>query len=664
MLEVLRWGLWMSPIISSFLRPMGAPTWYNQDGAVHTLVAIFHRATTSPEAFRAWSLHVFILLLAYDVVRVLIWLDHMGLRVATLVNLSFLGMDKLDERLARFLGRAATAKCIPEGVKRFATWAPLLIPYYIPRGADWDFAWSQHEALERAAAGNGLLATVVALSPAGKVLLGAAAVAACTTALALLRWFRARGAARSRPRWSLSNAEYSVAIGGRGEMVSRALHSDYDLSRRCYDALDPGGRALFLVDASRQPAEVGRAWPVLGSFPRRWGPAPQIERREGSLVIRQVNHGIGTNIEISLPADNDPAELWTITLENLTDADRQVNVVPYLEWVLNRPDADRTHTQYNRLFAEMEYLSGLRAVLACDKHSGAVGLLAAEAAPEGFLISRIDFIGRARSLWTPRVLETLAFSPARDTAAHPTFDPLGSLLVGTTLKAKGSAQVRLLMGLAHDKQQAVDLIARHLGTGGAEAVAAPRQQATLHAIRHGEIPPGTPQPYWSFLDSGRTLLVRTPLTPRPFDHTMSNALGHTVVVTNRGLHTTSSGNSQQNRLTPDCPDIVTREVPGRSLLSLRSRSPGVVFADLSSAGRREGQLPGRLQRRRHRHVSDDAGNAGHRIDGVRAAARAGGRLPADGAESWQRSPAAAAGPLFPTRVGRPAGALRSAADAL
>ena len=36
--------------------------------------------------------------------RILIWLDHMGLRVATLVNLSFLGMDKLEQRLARCAG--------------------------------------------------------------------------------------------------------------------------------------------------------------------------------------------------------------------------------------------------------------------------------------------------------------------------------------------------------------------------------------------------------------------------------------------------------------------------------------------------------------------------------------------------------------------------------
>ena len=44
MIQVLRWGLWMSPIIKSFLRPMGDPTWYNQDGAIRTLLATYHDA--------------------------------------------------------------------------------------------------------------------------------------------------------------------------------------------------------------------------------------------------------------------------------------------------------------------------------------------------------------------------------------------------------------------------------------------------------------------------------------------------------------------------------------------------------------------------------------------------------------------------------------------
>ena len=85
--------------------------------------------------FRAFSLTIFIGLLAFDWLRVLIWFDHMGLRVATLVNLTFVGGDRLDEAAGRFVGHAARARVIPDGVRRFATWAPLLIPFYIPRGA-------------------------------------------------------------------------------------------------------------------------------------------------------------------------------------------------------------------------------------------------------------------------------------------------------------------------------------------------------------------------------------------------------------------------------------------------------------------------------------------------------------------------------------------------
>ena len=73
-------------------------------------------------------------LLAYDWLRILIWFDHMGLRVATLVNLSFLGGDRADEAAARFVGHHGRTRAIPDGIRRFGTWAPLLIPFYIPRG--------------------------------------------------------------------------------------------------------------------------------------------------------------------------------------------------------------------------------------------------------------------------------------------------------------------------------------------------------------------------------------------------------------------------------------------------------------------------------------------------------------------------------------------------
>ena len=96
-------------------------------------------------SFRVWSLAVFTGLLAYDWLRVLIWFDHMGLRVATLVNLSSSAATGSTRPRPGMSGYAGRTRVIPEGIRRFATWAPLLIPFYIPRGADWDKAWTGAE---------------------------------------------------------------------------------------------------------------------------------------------------------------------------------------------------------------------------------------------------------------------------------------------------------------------------------------------------------------------------------------------------------------------------------------------------------------------------------------------------------------------------------------
>jgi cyclic beta-1,2-glucan synthetase len=563
MIQVLRWGLWMSPVINSFLRPMGEPTWYNQDGAIRTVFATVHQMTASPDAFRLWSLQVFTGLLAYDSVRILIWMDHMGLRVATLVNLSFLGMDKLERRMARALAPFATSRCIPEGVKRFTTWGPLLIPFYIPRGGDWDTAWNSAEAIRLHEQG-GLLDGLVALPLAEKLVLAAGAVVSSTAVFAGTRWLRRRFGKPSLSTWSLNHAGYEVTLREDGALWSRSVKPHCDPTRRSYDLLDPAGRALFVVDATGAPDRRPDSWPVIGNFPDRCGAPSRLQGDVRRLRVVNDSHDIRVEIEVALPGPEDAAELWTVTLENLSDRARAIKVVPYVEWVLNQPESDRGHTQYNRLFTELEYASELHAVLAWERRARVMGLLAADRRPEGFLTSRPDFIGRARSVWSPRVLETLAFAAARDTAAHPTFDPIASLILNMPLPAHGSTCLRLLIGLARDKSESIELVARHLGIGDSPRGSADRRRSEFHPIGHGEIPPATPQPYFEFSDDRRRLLVHTAFTPRPYDHTLASALGHVVAVTNRGLHTTSSVNSQQNRLTPDWSDFVTREVPAEA----------------------------------------------------------------------------------------------------
>jgi len=584
--RVLRWGLWMAPIIFTFLRQMPVPTWYNQDGAFHTVFCIFNSVTMESNEFHDWSLKVFMWVLAYDVFRVLIWLDHMGLRVATLVNLSFLGMDRLDDRAAQFIGSSATARFIPEGVKRFTTWAPLLIPFYIPAASNWDWAWTESESIQSASAG--LLQSLLAFSGGQRVLIAGGAIVGVAFVSFGLRIWKRRTTGRQRSDHQLTNGRYTVTAKANGELTSTVVREGYDVTRRAYEGIDPAGRALFLVE----PLDVGRrqltrgacVWPIAGNYPEELFAKATLESDGSTLRLTNLSNDIRATVSISLPDKTTTAEIWEITLENLSDIKRELRVVPYLEWVLNTPGADRGHTQYNRLFPEMSYESDLNAVLALHRYTKKFGVLATSLPPEGFLTSRIDFIGRAGSVWAPRVLETFGFKRPENTAACPTFDPIGSLLLKLPIDAHGSTSLRLLIGCADSRDEAAEWIQRHLtpvverdssvgrallpvspGTGkSARSTSEVPSGERTPLIGHGEVLPGTPQPYYEFLGDGRRLRVLTPYTPRPYDHSMSNALGHVLCVTNRGLHSSASVNAQQNRITTDWADTVTGELPAEA----------------------------------------------------------------------------------------------------
>ncbi|MEO0415184.1 MAG: hypothetical protein AAF226_09565, partial [Verrucomicrobiota bacterium] len=280
------------------------------------------------------------------------------------------------------------------------------------------------------------------------------------------------------------------------------------------------------------------------------------------VQIETSAHDIKSTLTITLPSADEAVELWELELENLTDSTKQLQVAPYLEWVINEPIGDRGHTQYNRLFPEMSYESESNACLALHRKTNLHGFLASSEAPDGILSSRIDFIGRARTLWTPLALESGAFLAPADTPACPSFDPISSQLVSVSVEADGKASVKFLVGVTKKRKDALALIDRYLKPAGK---ALPEQPPRSPLIGHGEIPDGTPQPYFEYHDDGNTLRVLTPFTPRPWDHSMSNSLGHVLCVTNRGLHTTASGNSQQNRVTPDWADTVSRETPGEAI---------------------------------------------------------------------------------------------------
>jgi len=400
--HVLRWGLWMAPIIFTFLRPMADATWYNQDGLVRTVFATINSITMDATGFTAWSLTVFSWVIGFAWFQVLIWIDHMGLRVATLVNLSFLGMDKLDERCATFVGKDATARFIPEGVKRFTTWAPLLIPFYLPKGQEWDQVFSDGLALQ---------------ANAGQFSFGWVSIAAvfviATIIVAVSRAKRERNAEKVEKTLRLSNNTYSVELKKSGELNSILTTKGYGLTRPAFENVEPAGRILYVVDA-----DTKQGWPILGNFPEELF-TPSVYTQEGDVItVVNESNEVRATVKISLPSREDAVEMWDVKVEDLSNSKRNLKVVPYLEWMIQNAGTDRNHSQYNRLYPEMSYHTDLNAILALHRYTKVHGILASSVKPEGILSGRVDFIGRAGSVWSPRIFQTLDFQPALNMDAY------------------------------------------------------------------------------------------------------------------------------------------------------------------------------------------------------------------------------------------------------
>lgn len=540
---VLRWGLWMAPVIFTFLRPMAEATWYNQDGLIRTVFATVNSLTMGAAGFTAWSLTVFSWIIGFSWFQVLVWLDHMGLRVATLVNLSFLGMDKLDERCATFVGKDATARFIPEGVKRFTTWAPLLIPFYLPKGDQWEQVFKNGSALQSA---GGAWET-------GWLTWGVVFVV--TTLLFVFQTRKRRpGEGTAGQSFRLANNDYSVELKASGEWVSVCTSTGYGVTRPAFENVEPAGRILYVLDADSKIA-----WPVLGNFPDELFTRSIFSQEGVAIIVVNESHDVRTTVTITLPTCDDAVELWDVKVDDLSGKRRSLKVVPYCEWMLQKAETDRNHSQYNRLYPEMSYQTGLNAILAFHRYTRVHGILASSVKPDGILSARVDFIGRAGSVWAPRVFRTLAFQPALNRDAYPTFDPIGAMLIDA------QRPLKILIGCCESKATAAEWIGRHLKPAIDTSLSGIKQPARHPLIGHGEVLPGTPPNYADYADGGNTLRVLTPFTPRPFDHTLANGIGHSVAVTNRGLHSSASGNAQQNRLTTDWADVTGSQMPAEAI---------------------------------------------------------------------------------------------------
>ena len=573
--RVLRWGLWMAPIINSFLRQSPNPSWYNQDGAVRSAVAIGADLSQSPGGFRQFSLTIFLGLLAYDWLRILIWFDHMGLRVATLVNLSFLGGDRADEAAARFVGHKGRTRAIPDGIRRFGTWAPLLIPFYIPRGGDWDKAWTGAETLARGGAPLPDAVKTLAFAYGAAI----AAMAAASAAAVIKERSKSGPAApwlegaplelaRRPERYVFNNGAVGAEVlrDGRGAafvMGAERGGGAIDLFRRPLDPLQARGHFFYLSEEGEAPWSIG--WEPA----RRAGDYRIEEPGFNRLAIVHALNGIEARMEIA-PDPEGAVIGWRIRLVNKSNRPRRLRLTSFCEIAGAETGAYARDLDFAGMHVETVFVRALGAILARNRllrsaraGRGETAFFAVKPGQGTTLVgyedSRIRFIGEG-SLARPTGCEPCAVAQARrrrqalDIRSRRQFHASGDA------SPRPAAEAEFIVGRADNAVWASELIARRLGVA---PLREPDLETRLYETRAVEPSHALPSRWpFGFSPDGKALSL-THRTPRPWAHVMANERGMATMVSNDGEIFSAFGNARQNGLSAFRFDSVTAVQPGQ-----------------------------------------------------------------------------------------------------
>jgi cyclic beta-1,2-glucan synthetase len=256
---------------------------------------------------------------------------------------------------------------------------------------------------------------------------------------------------------TLRNGRYAAFLSTAGTGYS--TWNGLALTRWSADPVEDGdGFFLYLRDR-----DSGEVW-SLGQQPVFTPEARRASRfGDGIAELRCAHAGIEAEMAVIIPAAAD-AELRRITLRNVGDRSRRIELTSYAEVVLNARAADIAHPAFSKLFVQTEWVAERRALLARRRPRAAgepvcwlVHALigdGAEADPLQHETDRASFIGRGYSLAAPRAL--VESGPLSGTVGN-VLDPIVSLRRTVELPAGGSAQVVFLLGAASTREAALAL---------------------------------------------------------------------------------------------------------------------------------------------------------------------------------------------------------------
>ena len=201
---------------------------------------------------------------------------------------------------------------------------------------------------------------------------------------------------------------------------------------------------------------------------------------------------MSTTLEIVVSPEDD-AELRRLTVTNLEDRDREIDVTSYAEVVLAPQGADEAHPAFSNLFVETEFVPELGTLLASRRPRSAdeprvwlAHLIALEGEPLDALqyeSDRARFLGRGRGVRTP--LSVVDGEPLSNTAGT-VLDPIMSLRQRVAIPGRGTAHLVFTTLVAHSREEALATAEKYRQRATferASSLAWTQAQVQLHHLR-------------------------------------------------------------------------------------------------------------------------------------------------------------------------------------
>jgi cellobiose phosphorylase len=254
----------------------------------------------------------------------------------------------------------------------------------------------------------------------------------------------------------LSNGNLTSILtnAGGGSLQGRTLA----LTRRRDDRTsDPGTVFVYLRDV-----RSGKVW----SSTYQPTPVEPEDYRALFLPDRATftrrDEGIESHLEIAV-SPLDDMEVRRLSLTNLTDRPREIEVTSFVELSLATPAEDAAHPVFAKLFLETSYRPSTTSILCHRKSRGAgdpeawgVHVLSLEDRLQGpveWETDRARFLGRGRTPSQPVALDGRALSGTTGAV----LDPVASLRVRVRLAPGGFARLAFSTGMAPNESAALAL---------------------------------------------------------------------------------------------------------------------------------------------------------------------------------------------------------------